>query len=446
MFRFNLIGIFLLSTFFAACSSAPKVEEFADTANPATEVESLTTDMKSAMERQVNVLSPSSFEEARDAMNDAVEEQKRGKDAKTVLHSVAVSRSHLKRANQFAEVSRTNLEAVVSARTAAIAADAPNLLKKDFSYADDELRGVTSDVENNDLAGVAEKSTKLQKWYLDLELTAIKQTNLGPSRSTINTAMNEGAKDYAEQSLAIAQKSLSDADAYITANRHQTESIAARSAEATTAANHLLKITRAAKLGKNVSPEQNALNLESEQLKAQQSEEQLAAANASAKSTAQETSDLKSDAAFNRSFEMARREFASSEAEVYRKGNSLVARLKSLEFPNNQAVIKASNFPLLAKVGKVIKEFGNASVIVEGHTDSVGRKAANTELSKQRAQAVSDYLVSTDVVVKERINVAGYGFDRPLATNKTAKGRAQNRRVDIIITPGTGNSASVDTM
>lgn len=446
MFRTKLAGLFTFTLILGACSSSPKIEEFADTANPATEVQSLTTVMKSAQDRQVNVLSPNAFEEAEAGLKAAQYNQKNGKDAKMILHSVAVGRAHLKRANQFADVSRTNLESVVSARTAAMKAGAPASLTDDFNDADDALRSVTSDIENSDLGGIAEKSTKLQKQYLNLELRAIKHANLASARSTIDTAINEGAKDYAKQSLAIAQKTVSDADAYITANRHETNAVEARSAEATAKADHLLKITRAAKAGKNISPEQNALNLEREQNKALDSEQQLSTANEEARDTAIETSDLKSDAAFNRSFEAARREFATSEAEVYRQGNTLVARLKSLEFPANQAVIQASNFAVLAKVGKVIKGFNNPSVTVVGHTDSIGGKDANTKLSKQRAQAVSDYLVSTDAVVKERINVAGYGFERPLASNKTAKGRAQNRRVDIIITPGKGDSASIDKM
>ncbi len=446
MFKLKLGSIFLISTLFAACSNTPKVEEFADTANPATEVRNLSADMKTAMDRQVNVLSPSSFDSAQDALKDAVDEQKSGSDTKTVLHSVAVGRAHLKRASQFAEVSRNNLEAVVSARKASLDAGAQTLLINDFKLADEDLRSITASVEDNDLSEVAEKSTRMQKWYLDLELRAIKQSSLSPARTIVQLAINEGAKDYAEQSLAIAEKSVADADAFITGNRHQVDAIRLRSADATAAANQLLKITRAAKIGEKVSPEQNALNLDAARKLAQNSQEQLATAKANAKDIAVETKELKSDAAFNRSFETARREFTSEEAEVYRKGNSLIARLKSLEFPANQAVIKASNFALLAKVGKVIKDFGSSSVTVEGHTDSIGQKAANTELSKKRAQAVSDYLVSTDAVVRERIQVTGYGFDRPLASNKTAQGRAQNRRVDIIITPVADESANTDRM
>jgi outer membrane protein OmpA-like peptidoglycan-associated protein len=108
-----------------------------------------------------------------------------------------------------------------------------------------------------------------------------------------------------------------------------------------------------------------------------------------------------------------------------------------LEFPANQSVLRGENFPLLAKVAKVIKGFEGSSVVVEGHTDSDGGKKSNIKLSTERAQAISKYLISNEAISEEKISAAGYGYDRPLETNKTEKGKAQNRRVDIIINPVT---------
>lgn len=95
-------------------------------------------------------------------------------------------------------------------------------------------------------------------------------------------------------------------------------------------------------------------------------------------------------------------------------------RLRGLKFPVAQAVLKGSNFPLLAKVQKVIKDFGKSTVVVEGHTDSVGGKIINEKLSTAGSDPVT-------------ITAVGYDYQKPLATNKTSVGRAQNRRVDILI-------------
>ena len=71
---------------------------------------------------------------------------------------------------------------------------------------------------------------------------------------------------------------------------------------------------------------------------------------------------------------------------------------------------------------------------VEGHTDSLGSAVQNKTISEQRAQAVASYFKSNGFKNIE-VQSTGFGFDKPIATNKSKEGRAQNRRVDIIITP-----------
>jgi len=421
----------------AGCSSTPDVQEFANTASATDELQRFSSDMSAAREAQVDVLSPDTYRRAEKALSKSVDKQKNGKDAKDVLHEVAVGRAHLDVANKFAAISRTNLEAVVAARRDALTAGAPKSHPEDFKNADEHLRSVTSEIEENDLSEVAEHRQKLQKEYLDVELKAIKQTNLAPAKAIVAAAIKEGAKEYAKQSLAIAEKTISDTDAFIIANRHQTDALKARSDATTAAATHLLKITKASKAGKNVSSEQTALMIESEQLKTQEKHDQLSAEQETSKELAAETGELRSAQAFNEAFEAARREFKKTEAEVSREGNRLVIRLKALEFPASQSVLRGSNFPLLAKVAKVVKGFDGSSVEVAGHTDSDGGKEANQKLSTERAQAISDYLVSNEAIAEDKIKVTGHGYERPLASNKTAKGKAQNRRVDIIISPRT---------
>ncbi len=74
----------------------------------------------------------------------------------------------------------------------------------------------------------------------------------------------------------------------------------------------------------------------------------------------------------------------------------------------------------------------DAKVTVEGHTDSQGSEDHNKELSLKRAQSVADYLVSRGIA-KDRVSSVGIGSGRPISDNKTTEGRAQNRRVEIIV-------------
>ena len=89
---------------------------------------------------------------------------------------------------------------------------------------------------------------------------------------------------------------------------------------------------------------------------------------------------------------------------------------------------------MLDSVAIILKEYSDTTITVIGHTDSVGDEAYNQGLSEQRAQSVASYLRSQGVV-GQRFNVMGYGEQSPIASNSTKEGRAQNRRVEITLTP-----------
>ena len=88
----------------------------------------------------------------------------------------------------------------------------------------------------------------------------------------------------------------------------------------------------------------------------------------------------------------------------------------------------------LDQVAKALNDQGYKGLVVQGHTDSVGSAADNDRLSLRRAQSVRDYLV-TRGVPSEKATAEGLGSARPIADNKTADGRAENRRVEIVVTP-----------
>jgi outer membrane protein OmpA-like peptidoglycan-associated protein len=94
----------------------------------------------------------------------------------------------------------------------------------------------------------------------------------------------------------------------------------------------------------------------------------------------------------------------------------------------------------VAEVATALTQGNSAThVVVEGHTDSVGSAEQNEELSLARAGAVRDTLVSRGVKA-ERISVAGYGSQRPVADNASQEGRANNRRVEIVVRPSQSGS------
>jgi outer membrane protein OmpA-like peptidoglycan-associated protein len=105
-------------------------------------------------------------------------------------------------------------------------------------------------------------------------------------------------------------------------------------------------------------------------------------------------------------------------------------------FVTNKAELLPSAQIKLNEVAEaLIKQDPDSTIVVEGYTDSQGSAAHNQELSDRRAQAVRDYLVSRGIA-SDRITAQGFGLTRPVADNGTAEGRANNRRVEIVVKPG----------
>lgn len=102
----------------------------------------------------------------------------------------------------------------------------------------------------------------------------------------------------------------------------------------------------------------------------------------------------------------------------------------NINFDTNKTVIKPQYRDELAKIGGFLKENPKAKGSIDGHTDNVGGKNANMKLSQRRAESVRTYLVTTYGIAAERITANGYGPTKPVASNKTAAGKAKNRRIE----------------
>jgi len=103
-------------------------------------------------------------------------------------------------------------------------------------------------------------------------------------------------------------------------------------------------------------------------------------------------------------------------------------------FDVNSAALKPGFQPSLDKISDILNRYGKTQVLVVGHTDNVGSDQANQALSEQRAKSVHDYMMAKHVV-EQRVDYIGKGESDPHASNTTAEGRQQNRRVEVLIKP-----------
>jgi outer membrane protein OmpA-like peptidoglycan-associated protein len=120
-------------------------------------------------------------------------------------------------------------------------------------------------------------------------------------------------------------------------------------------------------------------------------------------------------------------------AKIERIGEGIKITFDSgILFNIDSYVLSDASKSNLSDLSKTLQKYDDTNILVEGHTDSTGSDQHNKTLSEQRATAVADFLKSYGVA-GSRITTNGYGESQPVAENKTAEGRQQNRRVDIAI-------------
>jgi outer membrane protein OmpA-like peptidoglycan-associated protein len=111
---------------------------------------------------------------------------------------------------------------------------------------------------------------------------------------------------------------------------------------------------------------------------------------------------------------------------------SVLMRLTGLKFASGSSKIDPTSYDLLGRVKRALEIYGERKVRIEGHTDSKGDVKINQKISLKRAESVRDFLIAASMD-GSRLKALGYGEVRPIASNEFAKGRAMNRRIDIVI-------------
>ncbi len=196
--------------------------------------------------------------------------------------------------------------------------------------------------------------------------------------------------------------------------------------------------------------QQSALQAQQAQMQAQQAQlqaEQAAAERAKAEAQA---AQAQAQAAAAR---QAQQQSADQTAQMRQKlrdqlnsvlntqetARGLIVNLSDVLFDTGKYTLKSDAQIKLAKVAGILQAYPSLKMQVEGYTDNVGGEAYNQKLSEQRAQAVGDFLVAQGVPLAN-VTATGFGLNDPVASNDTAQGRAQNRRVNLVVS---GNAIGV---
>jgi outer membrane protein OmpA-like peptidoglycan-associated protein len=120
-------------------------------------------------------------------------------------------------------------------------------------------------------------------------------------------------------------------------------------------------------------------------------------------------------------------------AKIERVGEGIKITFDSgILFDVDKATLKDEAKTNIDKLAVILKKYPDTNVLIEGHTDATGTEEHNLELSRERAQSVSNYLAQLGVD-PARFTATGYGESQPIASNDTQEGRQQNRRVELAV-------------
>ncbi|AJQ92488.1 OmpA family protein [Gynuella sunshinyii] len=130
-----------------------------------------------------------------------------------------------------------------------------------------------------------------------------------------------------------------------------------------------------------------------------------------------------------------RQKMAGTGVTVTRDGDNIILNMPgNITFPTGLAELNPDFTRTLDGVATVLEEYESTLITIDGYTDSVGSESYNQTLSEKRAMSVATYLAGKGIQTA-RLAARGFGESNPVATNATAEGRAQNRRVELTLEP-----------
>lgn len=471
---FKLFVVSTLTLLIGGCSSQVKKADIPSTASPTLEIQKLNADINAAVLKNIDVLAQDDFENAVKWYDEAKSDLENKKSQDQILNDVRTGRGHLEKAYSVSANQEAKATSLFQARQSALTAGAGTHpeLRSELKKTDDAVSDKAANLEKVS----SDDLIKLQNRYINLEKDATVLTQLATPNAIVNGAKKDGAAKKAPITFKKAELALKNAESVIATNVRSPKAYELALTQAKEQADLLNEVmtvikqdgnklaeptavkmvmqnrqinnlktnlTSSAKAANESAQAEAALQAKNSQLSSDldakdsdlsSSKKDLSAAQSELDSTAKSLSSAQANVEIQKAIETARKKFTIDEAEAYQQGNTLLIRLKKVNFASGKSELPSSSTPLLAKISEVAKQLNATGIKIEGHTDSIGTAEVNKTISEERANSVANFFKSNGFE-KVDIQSAGFGFEKPIATNKSKEGRALNRRVDVIITP-----------
>lgn len=440
--------------------------------------------LNQAKAEQADLLSPSIYAKANENYESASKDFDR---AKNVQKKIVEINQLLEKAIENAKLAKVSYPHLLTAREDALEANAVDFAKELYDRAEVLFSETAQVLEKGEINKAKERSLNAERTYREAELVAIKASIVGNVKEHLKQAQDNDVHKYAPISFSRTQTLLVETEKILSGDRsaktearQKAELAAYEVKHATFLANVIQKLKKddtnweklilqnekyltqiITQLG--FTPEfdqgfEKPVNEAVEAIKDLKKEKQQLANEISSqdqtieslntdivklkaeldKSKEQEAG-LKAKLALEQQqrdkFKKVESIFSNQEAKVLREGDQIRIRLIGLNFQSGKYIIDPEYFSLLTKLQRVINLFPDYYITIEGHTDTKGDDRTNQSLSLRRATAVKSYLQANMPLNDSQISAVGYGESKPIASNEIEEGRAQNRRIDVVLSP-----------
>lgn len=483
----SILSISMAIILLGGCATSPSVSEkqvFQQFPN----VREASTLLEKADNDNLAFYAPEQMKEAQRVYDNALKDAKAGKPNASALAQEAIARA--KAARLQSDKAKYTFEEVLLAREKALSVNASSVATDEFKEAEATFAKAIAQLEFGQEAKAKRDIEAIKNKYLAIELKALKTNMLSTAKQAVAAAEKADLDDIAPLTVTQAKDELKLAVATLEANRTDT-------AKANVHSNRAIWLIKKAQgiadiyayfdnakfseeqkilwyqeqLGSVVSPinkdvqfnntnkevvaslrqQVAALAGENETLSANLDSAKMQIKQITAESQSRESSlernqaqalmqaklqrekELAIKKADDERFAAVQSMFTEEEATVYRQRDNVLIRAQGFAFKSGGSEIESSNFVMLNKITDAIKRFPDATIVVSGHTDATGSAELNQTLSQARAEVVANFITQVSNIDTNKVTFNGYGKDKPVASNETPEGRAQNRRVEILI-------------
>jgi OOP family OmpA-OmpF porin len=441
--------------------------------------------LSAAREAHADVLAPKNFNKAMEHYKNAEKQLKNGENLDDIRENLSKSSAYFQKAIEATKLAEVTFPNSMKARKDAQFTESAKFSKKLWVEAEEKFKSAAEQLEDGDVNDAREEAGKAETLYRKAELAAIEANYLDGTRKLLKKAEDLDVEDRAPKTLKLAQQLVKQAEKELKDNRYDTDVARGLARQANYEVKHAIYLADAIKQMEDKDQSWEDLMLVSEKPLQQIAEtsnlhpsfdtglgkttgeiikyvtiyqdsvfalnqdlawynqelylrlSRIAELEKQFGSQAQEKSDLTQQIARQAKtrelFDKIDKSFSPEEARIFHEGDDILIRLVGLTFPSAKSTIEQKSFGLLTKVLNANNSFPGCTISVLGYTDSYGGDVQNLQLSKDRAEAVKQYIMANSKLADSEIEAIGYGESKPIATNDTNAGRAANRRVDVVI-------------